>query len=337
MNTMVPGTLRKVWNPELFQGKKTYKNYFEGWYFKLVDASEATILAIIPGISLGKNKTDSHAFIQVLNGKTGDYAYFTFSIDEFMPSTESFAVTIGKNYFSTESLRLDLNKSGHRLRGELQFEDVVPYPKKPLSPGIMGWGTFIPFMQCKHGIVSMNHTLQGALELDGNRIAFDGGKGYIEKDWGYSFPGSYIWMQSNHFQKEEMSFMLSLARIPWLHLKFACFAGALWYQGRVYTFATHTGAQITQYEKGDKWVRLSIEDKRFELAVEAIQDRVWELRSPDKGRMTGSIFESLTSTLNVNLYEKRKEGKRQIFEDHGRNAGLEIRDDKEELLHGLVK
>ncbi|HUV03036.1 MAG TPA: tocopherol cyclase family protein [Desulfobacteria bacterium] len=338
LNPMVPVNLRKIWNPELFQGKKSYKNYFEGWYFKLVDAAEAHILAVIPGISLGEDNEDSHAFIQVFNGKTGDFEYFTFPVDAFSPSSKNFAVTLGKNQFSAESLTVDLNQSGQGIRGELHFENVIPYPKRFFAPGLMGWGSFVPFMQCKHGIVSMNHTLQGTLEIDGEQIAFDKGKGYIEKDWGHSFPSSYIWMQSNHFTDEGISFMLALARIPWLHTNFSGFAGLLWYNGRFHKFATYTGAQITHFEKQEQnLVRITLEDRHFKSDIEAIQGSVWKLKSPHEGTMTHSTFESLTSTINLKVYEKTSGGKRLLFEDHGRNAGLEIMDDTDELLHDLNK
>jgi tocopherol cyclase len=335
MKTMVFESFRKIRNPEFFQGTKNRKHYFEGWYFKLVDASEKQVLAVIPGIALGETEEDSHAFIQVLNGKTGDFDYYTFSIDDFIPAKKGFEVYIGKNYFSADSLKVDLTNTNHTIRGELRFENVVSYPKKFFSPGFMGWSSFIPFMQCKHAIVSMNHTLQGALEIDGERIPFDGGKGYSEKDWGHSFPSSYIWMQSNHFTNDDVSFMLALARIPWLHFTITGFGAVLWYNGRFHTFATYTGAKITHFEKGDKWVRLRIEDKRFVLNIEGIQDIVWELKSPARGTMTESVCESLTATLSLKFYAKTKSGKRLIFEASGRNAGLEIMDAKDAFLRDL--
>ena len=65
----------------------------------------------------------------------------------------------------------------------------------------MGWYSFVPFMECKHGIVSVNHDLSGILNVNDEVLISDGGKGYIEKDWGTSFPEAWIWMQSNNFQK----------------------------------------------------------------------------------------------------------------------------------------
>ena len=64
----------------------------------------------------------------------------------------------------------------------------------------MGWYSFVPFMECNHGIVSVNHDLYGEISVNGNVIDFNNGKGYIEKDWGVSFPEAWIWIQSNNFR-----------------------------------------------------------------------------------------------------------------------------------------
>ena len=93
-------------------------------------------------------------------------------------------------------------------------------PNSFFSPGIMGPYSFIPFMECYHGILSMNHNISGVINHNGIDISFDGGKGYMEKDWGHSFPKAYIWMQSNHFSKPNISIKSSIAIIPWLKSSF---------------------------------------------------------------------------------------------------------------------
>ncbi|MBN1455418.1 MAG: hypothetical protein JW945_04115 [Methanomicrobia archaeon] len=322
-------------HPERFQGSTNRRNYFEGWYYKLVDAAEERVLAVIPGISLGSTKDDSHAFIQIVNGTTGNYDYFTFPAAAFLPASRAFDVHIAANRFSDAALRLDLAQSDHRITGEVFFENVVPYPKRLFSPNIMGWASFVPFMQCKHGMVSLSHTVHGALTRDGERISFEGGKGYTEKDWGRGFPRAYLWMQSNHFTTEDTAFTLVLARIPWLRFNIPGFAAVLWHDHRYYRFATYTGARITRFEKSADRVRLSIEDRQFKLDLEGLQGTVVALKSPRAGSMTGRIFESLTATLKLQLYAKSSTGDRLLLDDTGRNAGLEVIDDVDELLHAL--
>ncbi|MGC9444844.1 MAG: tocopherol cyclase family protein [Candidatus Methanospirareceae archaeon] len=324
-------------HPECFQGSKSWRNYFEGWYYKLVDAAEENVLAVIPGISLGSTENDSHAFIQILNGTTGEYHYFTFTTDEFLPASRAFDLRIAANRFSDAVLRLDLAQAGHRITGELWFENVVPYPRRCFAPGIMGWASFVPFMQCKHGIVSMSHTIHGALTVDGEPTSFECGTGYIEKDWGRSFPRAYLWMQANHFTTRDTAFMLVLARIPWLHFTIPGFAAVLWHDDRYYHFATYTGARITRFEKGAHRVRVSIEDRRFKLDLEGVQGTVVTLKSPHAGRMTGRISESLAATLKLRLYAKRSTGDLLLLEDEGRHAGLEVMDGADELLHMLTR
>lgn len=54
--------ISKTFNPEIFQGKYKKKNYFEGWYYKIVDKDEKNSFAFIPGIAFDK-KGNSHSFI----------------------------------------------------------------------------------------------------------------------------------------------------------------------------------------------------------------------------------------------------------------------------------
>ena len=60
----------------------------------------------------------------------------------------------------------------------------------------------------------MKSNISGLLHFNGNLISFDDGVAYIEKDWGTSFPKSYVWCQSNEFLAFPANFMLSIATIP---------------------------------------------------------------------------------------------------------------------------
>ena len=66
------------------------------------------------------------------------------------------------------------------------------------------------------------------------KIDFTGGRGYTEKDWGHSFPIGYVWMQSNHFSKPEISFKCSIAKIPFKIFSFNGFIAGLWLKKKTY-------------------------------------------------------------------------------------------------------
>ena len=78
----------------------------------------------------------------------------------------------------------------------------------------MGPFSHLSFMECNHAILSMKHSVSGILMFNGKILNFDQGIGYIEKDWGTSFPSSYLWCQANDFFTRTTSFFLSIATIP---------------------------------------------------------------------------------------------------------------------------
>ena len=80
--------------------------------------------------------------------------------------------------------------------------------------------SFVPFMECNHAILSMKSKADGEISINNHKISFDNDIGYIEKDWGCSFPKSYIWCQGNDFKSSDVSFMLSIADIPFKFLHF---------------------------------------------------------------------------------------------------------------------
>ena len=80
----------------------------------------------------------------------------------------------------------------------------------------MGPYSFVPFMECNHGILSMDHALKGELLVNEVHTNLDGGPGYVEKDSGRGFPRGYVRAQSNHFSEEGTSISASVAEIPWL-------------------------------------------------------------------------------------------------------------------------
>lgn len=307
--------LRSVWYPDQYHGWGLHKRFFEGWYYKFVSADERHALAVIPGISLPE-QGPPQAFIQVMDGKACTSVFHRFDVSAFSASDQTFEVTIGENYFSAERMRLNLPG----LSGEIVFRDTQTWPKMLGAPGIMGWYSFVPFMECNHGVVSLNHQLAGNLVRQNESLDFNGGKGYIEKDWGRSFPRAYVWTQCNHFDTHDRASLLaSVAHIPWLNSFFIGFISGFWLDGRLFKFATYTGAR--KYLKiNDKQLEMSFKSPSLELRILAVQAPGTPLKSPISGEMTGKIQESLQARLEVELLQK---GTR-IFEGNGRNAGLEV-------------
>lgn len=322
--------INKLYNCGIFQGADKHKHYFEGWYFKHVDKGEQNVICIIPGVSIEENEAKSHAFIQILDGKTYKTYYVRYNIEEFSFSKKSFEFTIGNNHFSDKGIKLNIENEDIVLKGSLAYSKPVHWPSGITSPSSMGWYAYIPIMECYHGVLSLQHNILGQLRLNDRVVDFDGGKGYMEKDWGTSFPSSWVWLQSNHFDIENISLMLSIARIPWRQKSFTGLISGLWYENKIYRFATYTGSNIDYLQLRDDEISIKISDKNYSLFIDARPGKSGSLQAPIKGAMTGNVMESISGVVRVKLDDK-KTG-RIILETNARSCGMEVAGKTQELL-----
>ncbi|TXT62642.1 MAG: hypothetical protein BAJALOKI3v1_530022 [Promethearchaeota archaeon] len=318
---------QKIRNPAIFQGSLKKNSYYEGWYFKLVNHKLNSVLAFIPTIALNEDKDKKVCFIQVLDGLSSEVFYVEYPIEKFWSSNSQFLIKIGNSYFSKEKIKLDIDQKGINIKGDIKFMDHKHIPNTLISPGAMGPFAYLPFMQTYHGIISMNHQIRGNLKLNTQKIIYEqGSKGYIEKDWGKSFPDAWIWMQTNHFAKEPRSFMLSIAEIPWMGYKFIGFLCFLLDGNKIYRFATYTGARIRKLIPGKGSVKIIIEDKRKTLIIKAKRGSSASLKAPNLGLMTARSIESIDSTISIQLFNKNSNKSKEelIFQDTGKYGGLEL-------------
>ena len=314
-----PKMMLRLFNPELFQGNLQKKNYFEGWYFKHVSKDLGHVYSFIPGISLSEN--DSHSFIQVINGATGETQYLSYPLNEFTWDKNRLNLKIGTSVFTENHIDLNIENEDIKIKGHLNYTNNVKYPKSLFSPGIMGWYSFVPFMECKHGIVSVNHEISGSLTINNEVIDLNDGKGYIEKDWGSSFPEAWIWIQSNNFNNNDTSFTFSVAKIPWLGRYFVGFISFLYFNKQFHLFSTQNNSVLSRVVYDGTTIGFTLKNKEFTLKVTAIKNRSGELRAPKSGKMSRKIKESIDSMVTISLFDRDNN---MIYNDVARRAGLEI-------------
>ncbi|GAA4847910.1 tocopherol cyclase family protein [Algivirga pacifica] len=317
--------LQALFNAERYHGWGRKKNYFEGWYYKVVNQAEDRAFAFIPGIAMDENGAQQ-AFVQVLDGKQLTANYHKYDFDTFSTSSERFEVNIDKNYFSNDRIQLSLPN----IEGTLHFQEHAPWSNNWYSPNIMGPFSFIPFMECYHGILSMNHHIEGVLDINGEAVDFTGGRGYMEKDWGHTFPSAYFWMQTNHFSEAGISLKASIAKIPWLGSSFTGFIAGVWLKDRLIEFTTYNFTKLNKSFANQEKVILEMENTQYRLQIEALREEATGLASPIAGFMDGRVEESMNAQLKVVLYDKKN--KTILLEDTGRNAGLEVAGNIEEIF-----
>ena len=315
-------------HPEAFHGTDARSPYFEGWYHKLVSKTKRSIV-IIPGMYRSGEEQNEFAFIMIFDGNSGDVHFERFPIDNFVSQTTAYNTGIEKNHFSKDKIILDIKSESFSIRGFVNFSGTTPWPVTLLEPGCMGWYSYLPIMECYHGILSMNHNLYGELNMNGENLNFDGGIGYIEKDWGRNFPQSWIWAQANHFKKENVSLSASIAKIPLLGTRFAGFIVGLLIGDKLYRFTTYKSAKIVNIKKKSDKIEWVLKQRDLTLSIFIIiGKKSGMLYAPDKYDMVEKVEEHLDSSIKIKL-QKHQEI---ILEDQSNHAATEVVGDIESLL-----
>ena len=315
-------------NPSAYHGNQNKRPFFEGWYHKLTTKDNRS-LAIIPGIyhsGKTKNKTE---FIMVFEGNKGNVYFKRYKTTEFHCSKSEYTLHLGPNYFSLKEIKLDISDDQFQLTGQVFTNNIKPWPVTLMEPGCMGWYAYIPSMECFHGILSMDHSLNGKLDLNNSLYSFSNGRGYIEKDWGGNFPENWIWAQANHFQNNHASISASLATIPWKKKKFAGFIVGLYFNNRLYRFTSYRNTIIKDIYFDSKilhW-QLQRKDMLLDLTIER-GEKAGLLLAPDKNDMIPKVKEYLDGKIRCQLYHNDSK----IFDDLSNICATEFIGNTEKLI-----
>ena len=293
-----------------FRGTNRTGPYFEGWYFKHQNPQGQT-LALIPAFHIDR---EGHctASLQVIS--KNQTWWLEYPEAQLQVSRQPFQVQIGASSFGSQGIDLHIQQDNLSLCGSLHYG-----PFTALRSDIMGPFRFFAGMQCAHGVISMGHSLEGALELNGECLDFSGGTGYIETDRGRSFPSKYLWTQCVWGGPERGSLMLAIAAIP---LPVGGFTGCICsvlYHGQEYRLATYRGAKIEKWSPSGAVIRQG----QYRLEVELLNEQRQALRAPVEGRMERTIHESLCAEVRYRFW-------------HGDNLSLQHTDSNASFEYSFV-
>lgn len=287
-----------------FYGPKKKKNYFEGWYFK--HTSKELNIAFIPSISI-VNFKEKKSFIQVICDSFTER--FEFPYSDFSAETKILNVKIKNNIFSSFGLNLNLKNEHYEIQVDLRYSAFLI-----LSSDIMGPFKNLPQMECKHNIFSMKHFVNGIIKINGQKYFFENDLGYIEGDYGTSFPNKYLWIQSNDLDRG--SFFLSIATIPYGKIHFTGLISSLFIGSKEYRFSTYNFTKIIRNTNQ----HVQLKKGKFTLDVYMYDSNKFNLSAPKNGDMSRTVSESMRATITIILSKNNQE----IYRETANNASIEF-------------
>ena len=244
---------------------------FGGWYYRI--QSDTDTLAVIPAY----HQTEDHPFCSVQMITKDQSWSVPFPWEAFRKNGDS--MQIGPNYFGAHIIHLELKSGDLTAKGELRFG-----PLTPIKYDIMGPFRYVPFMECRHTIRSMRHTVSGSLEINGKIRSFQNALGYLEGDRGRSFPKHYVWTQCFF---PGGSLVLSAAEIPMGPLGFTGTLAVVMWQGKEYRLATYLGAKVVHIGSGEVILRQG----PWTLSAKLLARSGRPLLAPVHGDMVRTIHE----------------------------------------------
>ncbi len=272
---------------------------FYGWYLKC--QSETQTLAVIPAVhQAGEKRTSS---IQVITDK--EAWTIPFPGDAFC--RKGMNISIGENRFGAQGIRLAVHTPELTMKGKLDFGALTP-----LKYDIMGPFAWIPFLECRHSVWSMGHSVCGTVYINAQKYTFENGWGYWEGDRGRSFPKEYLWTQCCF---PGGSLMASAADIPMAGMYFTGIISVVLWQGHEYRLATYLGARVTQIHNR----KFRIVQGELELEACLLEPSSRPLKAPADGDMARTIHESAACRA---FYQFRK-GSHTLFAFETNQASFE--------------
>ncbi|WP_042275233.1 tocopherol cyclase family protein [Faecalimicrobium dakarense] len=314
--------MKSLINPDLYHGIGKNNNFFEGWYFKIVDKNNLYKFAFIPGISFGQKKSENHSFIQIIDSSNNEYKYIKFNENAFKFNNKNFKIGIRSNIFSLDKISLNLKYKNKTIRGNLSFKNIIKWKSSLLNPGSMGFYNYLSFMECYSQVCVLNGDIIGNLQVNGELVDFTGGKVYIEKNWGKSFPKSWVWIQSNNFRNPTVSVTCSLATIPFPIRNFRGFLIGVTIGKEFYRFTTINNSKLTLKNIGQD-IELTATNKNLKLTLNTYTNRddFVLCMGPKNGNMIPLVKETLSAKVYMTL-EDTSDG-RLIYKGVGHSCGVE--------------
>ena len=247
-------------------------NFFYGWYLKCQSGTQT--LAVIPAIhESGKKRKCSIQIITDTDAWTVD-----FPADAFHRTRRN--IFIEKNKFGESGILLSIQTSELSVKGKLDFGVL-----SPLKYDIMGPFSLVPFLECRHSVFSMKHSVCGNVRINDQNYSFQNALGYWEGDRGRSFPKDYVWTQCCF---PGGSLMLSVADIPIMGFHFTGIIGIVLWRGKEYRLATYLGARAVCIRNG----MIRIVQGNLTLEARLLEKTEKPLQAPIRGDMARTIHES---------------------------------------------
>ncbi len=299
------------YKPNSIRGTFERNKFFEGWFQKVYSKSHKASFILIYGYAT-HNSDDEFGFLQILiPNQTPEIVYFP--KNEVACDIEQHIFHMGKNLLTTELIRIDING----LSIELNLKNTQPFRTFKNS---MGYTYFIPNLPCYHSVLNTVQSVSGEIQHNGVRYMLDHEMGYLEKNWGTTFPESYFWVHAIDPNNPAISLLFSRAKIVWLGKTYIKHVGYLRFDGQQIELRALKNFSVSNSNISPENRSIQIRSASAQIDLALGYGREVLFKGPKDGALSRSIAHQTDARIKVSLtYENRSQQFQMVgnFEDVG--------------------
>lgn len=297
--------------PSGLRGTVNRHNFFEGWFQKVYSIEHRASVVIIYGYAT-KNPPERFGFIQILVPGEYPISYY-FPKEEVTMDPTNHIVRMGKNLLSIKELLISTELI------QINLKMSVTYPIRGLKNS-MGYSYYLPNLPCYHAVLNPAHFVSGTIQINGRSTVLTNERGYLEKNWGISFPQDYLWLHALDPTDSGVSVLFSHASIEWMGKSFDKHLGHIRFRGTEIDLRELRHVDIRCVKKSPSEYRISLISKTITLVIEVESVRQVVFKGPNSGKLSRDILHHADSNIFITLTsESHNESFKLIgnFEDIG--------------------
>jgi hypothetical protein len=299
------------YKPNSIRGNFERNKYFEGWFQKVYSKAHNASFILIYGYAT-HNSDDHFGFLQVLiPNQKPEIVYFP--KNEVSCDIEQHIFRLGQNLLTTEYIQINTQQ----FSIDLKLKNMHPLRTFKNS---MGYNYFIPNLPCYHSVLNTAQNVSGEIQHNGVCYTLNNAMGYLEKNWGTTFPESYFWVHAVDPSHPQISLLFSKAKIVWLgktyvkHVGYLCLEGQQIELRELKKFSV-SGRNISP---GNRIIQMRSASAQLDLSLDDGREVVFH--GPKDGALSRMIHHQADVQIEVLLtYENRRQQFQMVgnFEDIG--------------------
>ncbi|GEM_PF-3455315 len=296
---------------------KNRSEAFEGYYYKISDR-QGQITVFIVGIC--KRQGEAFSFLQVAHHESATPQLYKYPLSALLASQTDVSFQLGNNQFSVDGIYI----SEKDCSVNLTFHTVSSWKRTMINPSIMGPLAYVPGVECKHDIIASHLYATGDCRMGGKKIHFHRADGYIDKNWGTSFPSSYYWGHAHAFTSSNLSVQFAKGKPKWGLIQPAVNVGFMRLNNNIITFSSHNGGKIYLQNASDKQTLIVLENRKWKIELIIHDASTTPLYAPHKGSLNQSILESIGGYSELTIFRKqRTKDLNKVLKDHSQSTTFE--------------